>query len=92
MATQVPSPLTLPALQAYVRAIVAERNFTRDPNEIFILLVEEVGELATEFKHRTYYPERFDPGNCAHEIADILLYLLDVANAFELDLMTVWHA
>jgi NTP pyrophosphatase (non-canonical NTP hydrolase) len=83
--------MTLPALQAYVRRIVAERGFTRDPNEIFILLVEEVGELATEFKHRTYYPERFDPRNCAFEIADILLYLLDVANVFDLDLMTVWH-
>jgi NTP pyrophosphatase (non-canonical NTP hydrolase) len=86
-----PDPLTLPALQGYVRAMVAARNFTRDPNEIFILLVEEVGELATEFKHRTYYPERYDPRNCGHEIADILLYLLDLANAFDLDLMAVWH-
>jgi len=84
--------MTLPALQAYVRGIVTERGFTRHPNEIFILLVEELGELATEFKHRTYYPERFDPRNCAFEIADILLYLLDIANAFDVDLMTVWHA
>jgi NTP pyrophosphatase (non-canonical NTP hydrolase) len=83
--------MTLPALQDYVQRIVVERGFTRDPDEIFILLVEELGELATEFKHRTYYPERFDPRNCAHEIADILLYLLDLANVFGVDLMAVWR-
>jgi NTP pyrophosphatase (non-canonical NTP hydrolase) len=91
MSTPLPEPMTLPAIQDYVRCIVAERGFTRDPNEIFILLVEEVGELAKEFKHRTYYPERFDARNLSHEIADILLYLVDVANAFNLDLMTLWQ-
>lgn len=91
MPTQLPDLMTLPALQDYVRRIVAERGFTRDPNEIFILLVEEVGELAKEFKHREYYPERFDARNLGHEIADILLYLMDAANAFDLDLMTLWR-
>jgi NTP pyrophosphatase (non-canonical NTP hydrolase) len=86
-----PDPMTLPALQEYVRRIVAERGFTADLNEIFILLVEEVGELATEFKHRAYYPERFSQRNCSHELADVLLYLLDLANGFNLDLMSVWH-
>lgn len=87
-----PRPMTLPALQGYVREMVAARKFTRDPNEIFILLVEEVGELATEFKHRAYYPERFDLRNLGHEIADVLLYLADLANAFDVDLMATWHA
>jgi NTP pyrophosphatase (non-canonical NTP hydrolase) len=88
--TGVPDPLTLPALQAYVARIVEERRFTRDRNEIFILLVEELGELATEFKHREYYPDRFSARNCAHEIADVLLYLLDLANAFGVELMPAW--
>ena len=85
-----PGPLTLPALQAYVAAMVEARGFTRDRNEIFILLVEELGELAREFKHRRYYPERFSPRNCAHEVADVLLYLVDLANAFGADLMAAW--
>jgi NTP pyrophosphatase (non-canonical NTP hydrolase) len=82
--------MTLPALQAYVRDVVVARGYTRDLNEIFILTVEEVGELAAEFKKRAFYPERFDPANLAFELADVLLYLLDLANSFELDLVTLW--
>ena len=82
--------MTLPALQAYVREIVAARGYTRDLNEIFILTVEEVGELAAEFKKQVFYPERFDPANLAFELADVLLYLLDLANSFDLDLVTQW--
>lgn len=85
-----PGRPTLSALQEYVRAVVKARNFTRDLNEVFILLVEEVGELATEFKHRTFYPDRYDPINLSHEIIDILLYLLDVANGFDVELMALW--
>jgi len=87
---ELPRPPTLAALQAYVRAVVEARNFTRDLNEVFILLVEEVGELATEFKHRTFYPDRYDPTNLSHEIIDILLYLLDVANGFGVELTALW--
>ncbi len=85
-----PSPMTLPALQRYVREIVAARGFTQERNEVFILLVEEVGELAAELKKRVFYPERYDPRNLAGEAADILLYLIDLANGFQLDLMAHW--
>jgi NTP pyrophosphatase (non-canonical NTP hydrolase) len=71
--------LTLPALQAYVARVVEKRNFTRDPDRIFILLAEEVGELATEFKHWIYDPPKFDPEN-----------LVDLANVFSLALMERW--
>ena len=87
-----PEPMTLPALQAYVREVVAARDYTRDLNEIFILAVEELGELAAEFKNATFYPERFDPGNLAFEIADVLLYLIDLANGFGIDLAARWPA
>lgn len=85
-----PQPMTLAALQAYVAEVVEARNFTRDLNEIFILLVEEVGELATEFKHAIYYPERFDRRNLGFELVDILLYLLDLANGFRVPLAEQW--
>lgn len=87
-----PRPMILPALQQYVARMVAARNFYKDPRKIFILLTEELGELATEFKHMAYYPERFDEENLGFELADILLYLLDLANAFSLSLMELWPA
>ncbi|MDH4247370.1 MAG: hypothetical protein OEW39_06095 [Deltaproteobacteria bacterium] len=85
-----PELMTLPALQAYVARVVEARGFTRDLNEVFILLVEEVGELATEFKHRRYYPEQFQVGALALELADVLMYLLDLANGFGVDLAALW--
>ncbi|MCH8074363.1 MAG: hypothetical protein IIC64_00930 [SAR324 cluster bacterium] len=87
-----PRPMILPALQQYVARMVAARGFHQDPDKIFILLTEELGELATEFKHRAYYPERIDEENLGFELADILLYLLDLANAFSLSLMELWPA
>ena len=81
-----PRPMTLTALQGYVREMVEARGFTRDLNEILILLVEEVGELASEFENSVYFPERFDRRNFSHEIVDVFLYLLDVANGFFLEL------
>lgn len=85
-----PQPMTLGALQDYVAQVVKQRGFTSDLNEIFILMVEELGELATEFKHLIYYPERFDKRNLGFELADILMYLLDLANGFQVDLATLW--
>lgn len=91
-ATPFPALFTLPALQDYVQKMVANRGFTKDLNEIFILLTEEVGELAREFKNRVYYPARYSPENLAHELADITLYLLDLANVFGVDLEALWPA
>ncbi len=85
-----PEPMTLPALQAYVRAVVEIRNFTRERDKLLVLLVEEVGELAAECRLRALAPERSDPANLAYEIIDILLYLLDLANGFGLELISQW--
>lgn len=47
--------MTLKALQAYVARAVAARGFTTDLNEVFILTVEELGELAAELiEHRKF--------------------------------------
>ncbi|MCZ6533400.1 MAG: hypothetical protein O7A08_10600 [SAR324 cluster bacterium] len=87
-----PDPLTLPALQDYIRRVVQVRNFTTELDKILILLVEEVGELATEISHMANSQERFDPQNLAYELIDILLYLLDFANGFSLDVLRLWEA
>jgi len=86
-----PAPLTLPALQPYVRVIVAQRNFTTDPNKVFILLVEEVGELTGEVAGA---PARSAESSTAlaHEVVDVLLYLVDLANGLEVELGRAWEA
>ena len=85
-----PDPMNLRALQRYVALMVQERGFTDDINEIFILLTEELGEVATAFKNWRYYPERFDRQILGYELADLLLYLMDLANAFKQDLAQIW--
>lgn len=84
--TALPRPMTLPALQRYVARVVEERGFYRDPRKIFILLTEEVGELATEIRRLADDPGCASGDSLGFELADTLLYLLDLANGFGQDL------
>ncbi|MEE8395306.1 MAG: hypothetical protein V3S29_04570 [bacterium] len=87
---ELPRPVTLAALQRYVRRMVSAREFTTDRDRVFILLVEEIGELARELSDRRRDPGRAVRQNLAHEIADVLLYLIDVANGFGIELAGLW--
>jgi NTP pyrophosphatase (non-canonical NTP hydrolase) len=100
--TPLPEPLTLPALQRYVARIVAERGFTGELDRVFILWVEELGELAEESARRAVRPGPAPPLNLggaeraasappvsqglAFELADVTLYLADLANGLGVDL------
>jgi len=57
-----------------------------DPLRIFVLLDEEVGEVARELK-RTWSPnyEAFSKQDLEDEIADVLVCLLALANQFEIN-------
>lgn len=90
---------TLADLQIYMSRVKKERNWDDNPPaEIFLLLTEEVGELAKAVrKHEGLYDEpnnskkaskRFD---LEEEFADVLSYLLDLANHFEVDLETAFR-
>jgi NTP pyrophosphatase (non-canonical NTP hydrolase) len=102
-----PEPLSLPGLQSYVAKIVEERGFTRDLDRIFILLVEELGELAEEIAAGAgpkppaiqsarqagslagpdaRIPVAESSQGLAAELADVTLYLVDLANGLEIDL------
>lgn len=83
---------TLADLQSYMSQIKIERNWNDNPPaELFLLFTEEVGELAKAIrKHEGLYDEaskksakKFD---LEEEFADVLSYLLDMANHFEIDL------
>ena len=80
----------LQELQELVSKTRQERGFTMDPLKIFILLNEEIGEVAAELK-RTWSPnyDAFSRADLEDELADVLVCLLALANQFEIDLEEV---
>ncbi|HVU66055.1 MAG TPA: MazG nucleotide pyrophosphohydrolase domain-containing protein [Ktedonobacteraceae bacterium] len=86
---------TLPELQRYMDEICQERGWTRDTYaEKFLLFTEEVGELAKAIrKARGLYQEEARPKlvSLEEEFADVLSYLLDLANCFQIDLETAFR-
>ena len=85
-----PEHPTLPELQQYVDDICKERGWTKDNySEKFLLFTEEVGELAKAIrKTQGLYQEKAKQKQVelVEEFADVLSYLLDLANYFHVDL------
>ena len=81
---------TLADLQQYIAAVCVERGWTRDtPAEKFVLFVEEIGELAKAIRKQAgLYEEHARQRDISleEELADILSYLLDLANVYGVDL------
>jgi NTP pyrophosphatase (non-canonical NTP hydrolase) len=72
----------LSALQRSIRDAYLERDRARGVDGTFRWLVEEVGELAKALRG----PDGGDPAELAHEAADVLAWLLSVANLVGVDL------
>ena len=87
---QLPERATLGDLQHYMEAVCEERGWNKDTYaEKFLLFTEEVGELAAAIRRtKQLYAEQGREGraNLEEEFADVLSYLLDLANAFQVDL------
>ncbi len=87
---------TLPDLQRYIAEVCQERGWTKDsPAEKFLLFVEEVGELAKAMrKSAGLYEERARQRDMSldEEFADVLSYLLNLANVFQVDLEKAFRA
>ena len=94
--TQLSEHPTLGDLQHYMAAVCQERGWTKDtPSEKFVLFVEEVGELAKAMrKAADLYVEQAKPRDMSleEECADVLSYLLDLANCFQIDLEQAFRA
>jgi len=79
---------SLREIQKYVAALTADRGFSMDVNEEFILLTEEIGELAKALRKFNGY--KFDTKthetNLREEFADVLIVLLGLANITEIDM------
>jgi NTP pyrophosphatase (non-canonical NTP hydrolase) len=87
---------TLKELQTYVAEVCEERGWTKDgPAEKFVLFIEEVGELAKAMRKAAgLYEERARARDVSleEEFADVLSYLLDLANCYQVDLQEAFRA
>jgi len=90
-----PNP-TLRNLQDYLVLVCKKRGWTKDSSsEKFVLFIEEVGELAKAIRKKAgLYEERAKQHSFAleEEFADVLMYLLDLANCYEVDLEEAFRA
>ncbi len=91
-----PENPTLKDLQRYIDEVCQKRGWTKDsPSEKFVLFIEEVGELAKAMRKRAgLYEEQAKQRDISleEEFADVLSYLLDLANCFQVDLEQAFRA
>ena len=95
MAELAPEP-TLRVLQDYLAQVCKERGWTKDsPSEKFVLFIEEVGELAKAIRKKSGLydePSKQQTFAVEEEFADVLSYLLDLANCHDVDLEAAFRA
>lgn len=88
--THLPEHPTLQDLQKYMDEVCKERGWVKDSySEKFLLFTEEVGELAKAIRRAEgLYREQAKQKSIEleEEFADVLSYLLDLANYFQIDL------
>jgi NTP pyrophosphatase (non-canonical NTP hydrolase) len=85
-----PANPTLANYQKYVADMIVERGFKDESiAELLMLLMEECGELARACRKHTSVKSdaaREEKEMLEHELADILMYTLAIANKFGVDL------
>jgi len=87
---------TLDQLQEYLRLMAIERGFTKQTaQDTLLVLVEEVGELAKALRKSNGIgidPKRLNEyGDLKHEMADVLICLLILANKCNVNLFEAFH-
>jgi NTP pyrophosphatase (non-canonical NTP hydrolase) len=91
-----PERPTLPELQRSLAAVCQERGWTKDrPAETCVRFIEEVGELAKAMRKAAgMYEEQAKARDMPLEeaFADVPSLLLDLANAFQIDLDQAFRA
>ena len=83
-----PAP-ALKAFQEYYKRAALQRGYGKEgPKECLLLMVEEVGELARAIRKREKLTRHGSAinSNEAHELADVFLYVVHMANVLGLDL------
>lgn len=83
---------TLKDLQEYIKKLCAERGWDKNSYaDIFLLFNEEVGELAKAIRNQEQFlldnkKQKAKKDDLEEEFADVLNYLLDLANYYNIDL------
>jgi len=86
-----PAP-ALKAFQEYYKRAAVQRGYTKEkPKDCLLLMVEEVGELARALRKREKLVRHgaYGGSNEAHELADVFLYVVHMANVLGLDLASI---
>lgn len=85
---------TLRNLQSHLDQTCKERGWDKNTvTEVFLLFSEEVGELAKAIRKKTGFKGEAQPDNddnLREEFADVLNYLMELANRFDVDLTEVY--
>ncbi len=88
--TTLPENPTLNQMQEHLGEFCRQKGWDKiSVTEVFLLFSEEIGELAKEIRKQTGFkgekvPENKD--NMTEEFADVLNYLMELANRFGIDL------
>ncbi len=88
-----PQTNDLNEFQKYIKELCIERGWDKNsPSQLFLLLTEEIGEVAKAIRNHTNLhtqktqDKEKTKAELASELADVLNYLLDISNHFEIDL------
>jgi NTP pyrophosphatase (non-canonical NTP hydrolase) len=87
-----PAPPALRAFQEYYRRAATRRGYAKErPKDCLLLMIEEIGELARALRKREKLVRHgsYPDSNEAHELADVFLYVVHMANVLGLDLAEV---
>ncbi len=79
MPPQAPADLSIADLQRHIRQMYYEKDVVRGVDGTFMWLMEEVGELASALRGN-------DRQNLAEEFADVIAWLVTIANVADIDL------
>ena len=88
-----PQSNDLNQFQDYIKKLCVERGWDKNsPEQLFLLLTEEIGEVAKAIRNHTnlhtqkHQDKEQTKAELASELADVLNYILDISNHFEIDL------
>jgi len=76
--------LTLAEFQSLIQTMYSRKDEARGIEGTFMWLMEEMGELAAALRERDRSPEAEE--NLAAEFADVLAWLVTIANVADVDL------
>lgn len=85
MPSQAPADLSIADLQRHIRQMYYEKDVARGVDGTFMWLMEEVGELASALRGD-------DRQNLAEEFADVIAWLVTIANVADVDLAAALSA